>query len=120
MSLVVLSKNMDDATSAALDSFIARAAAAGVEGSLSPVPEIVTFEQRFPGLLPEWYREVLATARIGDICFETEVEGVPSWVDRDHVDQRNLFTVRIDEFDQVSRFRQHFGADRAFPATTVA
>ncbi|MBK1854758.1 SMI1/KNR4 family protein [Verrucomicrobiaceae bacterium 5K15] len=75
---------MDDAISAALDSFIARAADAGIAGSLSSEPDIVAFEQRFPSLLPSWYREVLATKSIGDICFETEIEGL-SWGGEGHI-----------------------------------
>ena len=86
---------MDTNLSTTLDSFIQRATNAGIEGVSSSEADLVAFESRFPGLLPRWYREILATKKIGDICFETEVEGL-SWIGEGHIRDAATLLIEIE------------------------
>jgi hypothetical protein len=52
-----------------LSRFISRANASGCHGHVSPVADLAAFDERFPGVMPSWYREVLQTAPIADITF---------------------------------------------------
>jgi hypothetical protein len=64
--------------------FVAKLAEHNLTGKISTESDLTAFEDAFPGLLPSWYREVLSTYPIADICFETVVEGLP-WTGEGHI-----------------------------------
>lgn len=86
---------MDATLNATADSFLQRCASVGVAGHISPEADLVELDSRFPGLIPVWYRELLATKKIGDICFETEVEGL-SWGGEGHIRDAATLLVEIE------------------------
>jgi hypothetical protein len=75
---------MDATLEQACDSFVEKLSERGISGKTSSEADLAAFEASFPGLLPSWYREVLATKPIADICFEAEVEGLP-WGGEGHI-----------------------------------
>lgn len=75
---------MDITLSNACDHFVARLSSADIPGKVSSEADLNEFDRAFPGLMPHWYREVLATKPLADICFKAEVEGLP-WGGEGHI-----------------------------------
>ena len=67
---------MDTLLELAVDRFLQQARESGAEGIVSSVEELNAFDHWFPGLLPTWYRELLATKPIGNLGFSAEVRGI--------------------------------------------
>ena len=80
----VLPKKMDSILERACTTFVTKLSERGLSGKISSETDLAAFEAAFPGLLPLWYREVLASQPIADICFEGDVEGLP-WVGAGHI-----------------------------------
>ncbi len=68
---------MESALFDAVNRFITKAQSLGAVGHRSAHAAFKAFEQRFPELMPPWYREVLEQTTIGDICFVADVKGLP-------------------------------------------
>lgn len=75
---------MNPTLESACKAFVAKLAERGLSGKVSPEADLAAFETAFPGLLPSWYREVLATQPIADVCFEADVDGLP-WGGEGHI-----------------------------------
>lgn len=75
---------MDPTLEKACKEFVMKLSERGLSGKISPEADLVAFESAFPGLLPAWYRDVLASQPIADVCFEAEVDGLP-WDGEGHI-----------------------------------
>ena len=99
-------KKMDPTLAASADSFLQRCSEADVTGVCSPEADLVAFDNRYPGLLPSWYRELLATKALGDICFETEVDGL-DWGGEGHIRDAATLLVEVEGALPDSQLAEH-------------
>ena len=74
---------MDTQLEMAVNGLLLRSENTGLKGRKSRKTDLDTFEDWFPGLLPDWYRELLESKELGGVFFESKVDGV-SWEGEGH------------------------------------